>query len=183
MSGARSVKAVAGIPVVVKSHRQAGRNCFKLGLRKPLLLQRPLSYSRFCPSPLRRESRRLTEDIPGGNTAEGQAALFSLSTGQFNTAVVVFSPRSDTVTSFNAAVGAAALLSNTAEQNTATGVAALLSNTSGTRNTANGAFTLFSNGAANGNTAIGQDALFSNTKGGVNIAGGVNALTTNTTGA
>jgi hypothetical protein len=33
---------------------------------------------------------------PGGNTAEGQAALLSLTTGGFNTAVGFFSLRSDT---------------------------------------------------------------------------------------
>src|SRR5262249_19114840 len=66
---------------------------------------------------------------PGGNTAEGQNALFSLTIGTFNTAVGFFSLRSNTEGQFNTAVGAGALLANTADRNTATGAAALLSNT------------------------------------------------------
>lgn len=47
---------------------------------------------------------------PGGNTAEGQNALFSLTTGSFNTAVGYVSLRSGTTGSYNTAVGAGALL-------------------------------------------------------------------------
>ena len=57
----------------------------------------------------------------GGNTAEGQAALLSLTTGTFNTAVGFLSLRSNTESSFNTAIGAGTLLSNTAFNNTATG--------------------------------------------------------------
>src|SRR2546421_3488626 len=103
---------------------------------------------------------------PGGNTAEGQNALLSLTTGQFNTAVGFLSLTSDRTNSFNTALGAGTLLLNTADENTATGAGALLSNTIGALNTANGAFALFSNTAANGNTAIGFEALFSSTEGG-----------------
>jgi hypothetical protein len=49
---------------------------------------------------------------PGGNTAEGQNALLSLTTGGFNTAVGWFSLRSNTLGQFNTAVGAATLLFN-----------------------------------------------------------------------
>jgi len=42
---------------------------------------------------------------PGGNTAEGQNALFSLTSGGFNTAVGFFSLRSDTTGGFNTGVG------------------------------------------------------------------------------
>src|SRR5438128_8099824 len=77
---------------------------------------------------------------PGGNTAEGQAALLSLTSGGFNTAVGFFSLRSDTAGAFNTAIGAGTLLANTADQNTATGAGALLSNTTGPFNTATGAF-------------------------------------------
>jgi hypothetical protein len=38
---------------------------------------------------------------PGGNTAEGQNALFSLTTGGYNTAVGFLSLRSDTTGGFN----------------------------------------------------------------------------------
>ena len=68
---------------------------------------------------------------PGGNTAEGQNALFSLATGGFNTAVGFLSLRSNTTGGFNTAIGAGTLLANTADQNTATGAGALLSNTTG----------------------------------------------------
>ena len=45
----------------------------------------------------------------GGNTAEGQAALLSLTARGFNTAVGFLSLRNDITNSFNAAVGAGAL--------------------------------------------------------------------------
>jgi hypothetical protein len=79
---------------------------------------------------------------PGGNTAEGQNALFNLTTGGFNTAVGFFSLRSNTEGTFNTGVGAGTLFVNTADQNTAVGAGALL-NTSGGQNTATGAFALF----------------------------------------
>src|SRR5436189_1317209 len=68
---------------------------------------------------------------PGGNTAEGQSALLSLTTGGFNTAVGFLSLRSDTTGQLNTGIGAGALLANTADKNTATGAGALLSNTTG----------------------------------------------------
>jgi hypothetical protein len=119
---------------------------------------------------------------PGGNTAEGQRALLSLTTGGFNTAVGFLSLGSGTTNSFNTAIGAGALLANTANQNTATGAGALLSNTTGVNNTANGAFALFSNTTGSANTANGLQALFSNTTGYLNVADGVQALAANTTG-
>jgi len=79
---------------------------------------------------------------PGGNTAEGQNALFSLSSGTYNAAVGFLSLQSSTTGSLNTAIGAGALLANTADQITAVGAAALLSNTTGEANTANGAFAL-----------------------------------------
>jgi hypothetical protein len=82
---------------------------------------------------------------PGANTAEGQNAFLSLTTGTYNTAVGIFSLKGDTIGSFNTAVGAGALVANTADQNTATGFGALLSTTTGSYNTANGTFALFSN--------------------------------------
>jgi Chaperone of endosialidase len=127
---------------------------------------------------------------PGGNTAEGQNALSSLTTGGFNTAIGFFSLRSDTTGQLNTAIGAGTLLANTADANTATGAGALLSNISGTDNTADGAFALFSN-TATGNTAIGSKALLNNTTGGTlgnsngydvgpNVAVGWRALESNT---
>src|SRR5215469_16770525 len=66
---------------------------------------------------------------PGRNTAEGQNALLSLTTGGYNTAIGFSSLGSDTTASFNTGVGAATLFVNTGDQNTATGTGALLNNT------------------------------------------------------
>src|ERR1700745_2642853 len=71
---------------------------------------------------------------PGGNTAERQKALFSLTTGDFNAGIGFFSLFANTTGSFNTAVGAGALDLNAADRNTATGAAALLSNTAGSFN-------------------------------------------------
>ena len=79
---------------------------------------------------------------PGGNTAEGQAALFSLSSARTILPLACSHSWSNVNGSFNTAIGAGALLLNVAEQNTATGAGALLNNTSGVFNTANGAFAL-----------------------------------------
>ena len=137
---------------------------------------------------------------PGGNTAEGQDALLSLTSGLYNTALGLFSLRINTTGSFNTATGAGTLLSNTGSDNTATGAGALLSNTSGVSNTATGESALFfnttgTNNTADGsgallknttgtdNTALGLDALFNNTTGNTNMAIGNSALNSNTTGS
>ena len=120
---------------------------------------------------------------PGGNTAEGQHALFALTTGGFNTAVGYLSLASDTTASSNTALGAGALLANTGDENTATGIVALFKNTGGTFNTANGGFALFNNTEGTENTAIGDTTLANNTTGDYNTAIGVIALGNNTTGS
>ena len=74
----------------------------------------------------------------GGNTAEGQNALFNLTSGTHNTAIGLFSLRNNTTGSFNTALGAGTLLTNTADDNTAIGAGALLNNTTGNNNTATG---------------------------------------------
>jgi hypothetical protein len=119
---------------------------------------------------------------PGFNTAEGQNALFSLTTGSANTAVGWYSLFSNAEGSFNTATGAGALLFNTAIQNTAFGAAALLFNTTGGDNTAVGAAALLNNTTGFDNTAIGRAALFFNNTGNNNTANGVSALSNNTTG-
>ena len=120
---------------------------------------------------------------PGGNTAEGQSALLSLTSGGFNTAVGWFSLRSNTTGSYNTATGAGALFVNsTGGNNTANGIGALLSNTTGSANTATGNFALASNTTADGNTANGASALVSNSIGSLNTAIGVQALASNTDG-
>ena len=118
---------------------------------------------------------------PGGNTAEGQNALFGLTTGTYNTAAGIYSLLSLTVGNFCTGIGAGTLLANTADQNTAIGAGALLNNTTGGGNTANGAFALFSNIAGFQNTANGAGALLNNTTGNYNTALGLGALESNTT--
>jgi hypothetical protein len=120
---------------------------------------------------------------PGGNTAEGQSALLSLTIGGFNTAVGYLSLRSNTNTSFNTAVGAGTLLASTAHENTAVGAGALLSTSTGSQNTANGALALFDNTTGFANTANGLGALLSNNTGSNNTAVGGIALSNNINGS
>ena len=122
-----------------------------------------------------------------GNTGIGTFSLFSVSNGNFNTAVGAGSLDLNTADS-NTAVGAGALLFNTnGFENTAIGTAALELNQSGAANTAVGTFALFNNSSVD-NTAIGDRTLFNNTTGDQNTAvgtaalGGGPALFSNTTG-
>ena len=126
---------------------------------------------------------------PGFNTAEGQNALFSRTTGVANTAVGWYSLFSNTDGSYNTGVGAGTLLFNVGDQttgdgtqNTAIGAAALLFNTTGSANTATGVTALLSNSTGIENTANGSQALYSNTTGSENTANGAFALYRNTTG-
>src|SRR6266550_2087351 len=107
---------------------------------------------------------------PGHNTAEGQSALFSLTTGEFNTAVGYVSLGENTTGGFNTANGYAALRSNTTgDHNTATGAGALTFNTTGQRNTADGVSALFFNDTGHHNTALGQRAGSNQTTGSNNV--------------
>jgi hypothetical protein len=121
-------------------------------------------------------------DYGTGNTAEGEDALFSLTSGAFNTATGFRSLGSVTTGNFNTAIGAGALFNNTGDQNTATGAGALLSNSTGSNNTADGEAALFFNTTGTDNTAIGVSALQNNTTGRFNTATGDTALLRNTTG-
>jgi trimeric autotransporter adhesin len=120
---------------------------------------------------------------PGANTAEGQNALFSLTTGLYNTAIGFFSLEGVKAGNFNTGVGAGALFANLGDQNTGTGAGALLSNTTGSFNTANGEAALFTNKTGINNTAVGSNALVNNTDGDNNTALGVNALQNNANGS
>jgi hypothetical protein len=126
---------------------------------------------------------------PNFNTAEGQNALFSLTTGSANTAVGWFSLWGNGDGSFNTGVGAGTLLFNIGDQaafdgieNTAIGAAALLFNSTGSANTAVGTAALLNNTTGTNNTATGDQALYSNTTGNLNTANGLGALLSNTTG-
>jgi len=121
---------------------------------------------------------------PGHNTAEGQSALFSLTTGEFNTAVGYVSLGENTTGGFNTANGAWALHQNdTGLDNTANGYAALRSNTTGDHNTATGAGALTFNTTGERNTADGVSALFFNDTGHHNTALGQRAGSNQTTGS
>ncbi len=119
----------------------------------------------------------------GSNTAEGQNALSSLTTGSDNTALGFQALFSNTTGDTNTASGSVALFKNTTgSRNTGAGFSALSSNTTGSQNTATGYQALFSNTIGTSNTAMGFQALFSNTTGNQNAAVGEDALSGNTTG-
>jgi hypothetical protein len=118
-----------------------------------------------------------------GNTALGFNALHANTTGFINTATGRNALLSNTTGFFNTATGGAALLLNTdGDSNTATGRAAMGGGTTGSRNTATGWQALFNN-TGNANVANGAFALYSNTTGEVNTANGNEALSSNTTGS
>jgi len=138
---------------------------------------------------------------PNENTAEGEDALFSLTTGVNNTAIGFHALYTNTTGNANTATGNVALSNNTdgfqntatgsfalqfnttGWNNTATGHQTLLNNTIGDDNTADGAFALFHNTGGFKNTADGDVALFDNTTGSNNTASGFNALGANTSGS
>jgi uncharacterized coiled-coil protein SlyX len=117
------------------------------------------------------------------NTADGDHALFSVTTGVANVAVGWYSLFSNTDGSFNTGVGAGSLLFNIGDQstgdgteNTGIGTAALLFNTTGSQNTAVGDTALENNDSAIRNTAVGSRALINAVDGGHNTAVGRRAL-------
>jgi hypothetical protein len=134
---------------------------------------------------------------PGYNTAEGQNALFSLTTGVYNTALGAFtlfadttgvgntavginSLRSNDVGKFNTAVGLNALFANQSDDNSAFGAHALFSNTQGIVNSAFGWQALMLNTQGSGNTAAGAQSLSRNVFGNANTATGRGALSFST---
>jgi len=120
--------------------------------------------------------------LAGGNTADGQSALGSLTTGLYNSAFGFLSLLSNTDANFNTGVGAGVLLVNTASENTAVGAGALFSNVDGSDNNAVGAFALFSNVSGAFNNAHGRNALLNSTNSENNAFGDL-AMENNTTGA
>src|SRR6266542_2582097 len=133
-------------PQIKTSLRQL-RNHLELALIALALTCFPLPQSAQAVSPAPKGG------YPGGNTAEGQNALLSLTTGTYNTGLGMLSLQTLSTGNFN----------------TATGAAALLSNRTGASNTANGAFALFGNTTGNGNIALGASAGINLTTGNNNI--------------
>ena len=128
--------------------------------------------------------------LPGLNTADGDHALFNITTGVANTALGWYSLFANTDGSFNTGVGAGTLVLNVGDQssdagteNTAVGTAALLFNTTGARNTAVGSTALENNTTGLSNTAVGHQALLNNIDSNSNTAVGRIALTSHTTGS
>jgi hypothetical protein len=127
--------------------------------------------------------------LAGFNTADGDHALFSITTGIANTAVGWYSLFANTDGSWNTAVGAGTLVLNIGDQttgegleNTAVGAAALLFNTTGSNNTALGVLALENNTSGGGSTAVGIGALQQNTGVGSSTAVGFDALINNIDG-
>jgi uncharacterized coiled-coil protein SlyX len=118
------------------------------------------------------------------NAAIGFDALFSTTTGSGNTATGWTALQSNTTGFNNTANGSNSLARNsTGINNTATGEGALFLNTTGSQNTADGVFALGNNIDASQNTAIGFEALIFNTTGASNTSVGYNSLLNNTTGS
>jgi hypothetical protein len=125
---------------------------------------------------------------PNANTAEGDSALFSVTTGSGNTAIGFNALNSNTTGNNNTADGGSALGNNTTgSDNTASDVNALggtitITFNTGSDNTATGENALQGNTIGNNNTANGLGALNNNTTGSSNIALGFNAGGNLTTG-
>jgi trimeric autotransporter adhesin len=118
-----------------------------------------------------------------GNTATGYRALRNTTTGSNNTATGSEALSANTTGSDNTSFGRSALLLNTTgSSNTATGQGALAVNTTGGSNTATGSRALESNTTGSRNTAIGDSSMLKNTTGSFNTATGYLSLSSNTTG-
>ena len=121
---------------------------------------------------------------PGNNTAEGQNALQSLTSGLNNAGIGFRALFKDTSGGNNTATGAQTLFNNTtASHNTATGYISLYNNTTGSFNVGDGDRALYSNTSGIQNTATGYQALGLNATGGENTATGYQALLHNTDGS
>jgi Chaperone of endosialidase len=149
---------------------------------RALLILLTFAIAWFALSPA---ARAICEDscLDNYNTAQGEDALFSNTTGEGNTAFGFNALYYNTTGSQNTATGSGALASNTTgNQNTANGTDALHFNTTGYLNTATGTNALHDNTTGSYNTATGTGALYYNTIGSSNTAIGAYALDLNTTG-
>src|SRR5439155_686955 len=118
--------------------------------RSPLrlaLLLIPITVACFALSPTARAVTPAPDGgYPGFNTAEGDNALLSLTTGRSDTAVGCQTLPTNTTATSNTANSAQAIqINTTASDNTATGESGLFSNTTGINSTADGSAALFTN--------------------------------------
>ena len=119
--------------------------------------------------PLFPEAQAVSPPPDGGyaynNTAEGTDALFSLTTGVWNSAFGFRALHNNLTGIRNTAIGYEALYNTNglynvnALDNVAVGVNALFSNTTGNSNIAIGSFALYDNTTGSNNIAIGNQAL------------------------
>lgn len=111
------------------------------------------------------------------NTAVGELALSSITTGDFNSAFGSLSQRDTDTGTLNSSFGFASLLTNVdGLGNTAFGVNTLRDNSgAGNYNTAIGLNASLFQTAATGNTTIGNEALLNNRTGSYNVAVGYRA--------
>jgi hypothetical protein len=129
-------------------------------------------------------SNALRVNTANVNTAVGDSALYSCTTGALNVAVGPFALYSNVSGASNIAIGRDALYFNTAAQNIAIGVEALKATTTGANNLGIGRSALFSNTEGTLNTVIGaRNAAYDNTTGSSNVVLGDLALRYNTTGS
>ena len=118
------------------------------------------------------------------NTAYGDGALASDTSGSYNAAFGFDSLYFNNSGVSNTASGYYSLLENTGgSANTASGFYSLLYNQTGSSNTASGANSLENNTTGSYNSAFGATALMSNSTGNENVAIGIDALYLNSTGS
>jgi hypothetical protein len=119
-----------------------------------------------------------------GITAIGSSALQNNTTGQNNIGIGANSLFANTTGGNNIGIGADSLIANTtASQNTAVGSFSLKANTTGNSNTALGYNSLTANTTGAQNTAIGNQTLSTSVSASNNVAIGYQSLYLNTTGA
>jgi len=111
------------------------------------------------------------------NTAVGKDALTADTTGQYNVAVGSGALAGNTTGNFNMAIGTEALNQNNANFNLAIGFRVAFQNTTGRHLTGIGAAAMRNNTTGEFNTAIGAAAFFNNTTSEFNVALGDSALT------
>jgi trimeric autotransporter adhesin len=121
--------------------------------------------------------------VKAQNTKYGTNALYSNTTGIYNSAFGYQALYLNTTGGYNSSFGSLALYSNiSGNDNSSFGFSALCLNTDGNRNTAMGYYALAYNTTGSYNTAIGSHSLVSNVSGEKNTAVGHSSLYMNTIG-